>query len=184
MSVELNENVALSELQQVFGKNEPLHKDLADCVVECPVFGEALKHPLVYMMPFIESVMSGSANKALAQKQEMIDKAEKRGDLDSIIWLHERPYRFNALQGYSTKLISDKVDTITGSDSDRVKYINAFINVWTDSENIWQNYDGWVEELGKVRAILKQELAKGRALLRDVSSEDIMEGVTKFGEVA
>tara|TARA_B110000495_G_scaffold158988_1_gene142995 strand:- start:60 stop:539 length:480 start_codon:yes stop_codon:yes gene_type:complete len=60
-------------------------------------------------------------------------------------------------------------------------FIKALVNAWTDSENVWQNFDGWVEQLQKARAILRTEIDAGHSLLRDVL-EDCEEGVTKFGK--
>lgn len=110
---------------------EKLDPELEPWVEETDVLGSVLKHPLVFQVPLS---VPGLANRALGQKKAMLERALDKGDWHSYIWIHERPYRFEALM----RLIMGH----PLSDEDRHDLIR---DVWIDSENIWQHLDEWVE---------------------------------------
>ena len=60
----------------------------------------ALSHPLV-IIPFYSEHSAKQANDTLSHKTKRIQKAIKTNDWNSIIWLHERPYRLWAFSQFS-----------------------------------------------------------------------------------
>lgn len=115
-------------------RNEEFDDELLPYVTEHETFGQMLQHPLVYdMMP----VMPGLANLRLKAKKEALELAISRDDLSQIIGLHERPYRFEALQEYALT----EGFTIW-QHNEEVQELVEF--VWTDSENIHQHREEWI----------------------------------------
>lgn len=132
---------------------EPLHPDLEPWVEESEFFGRSLKHPLVYQVPLS---LPGMANQAYEHKKAATAKALDKGDWHSYIWLHERPYRFEALQ----TLFTDH--PISNDD-----WHSLVRDVWIDSENLWQHYDEWLEVFENVdgqRLMTDEEKARLAAL--------------------
>lgn len=128
----------LKELHEMYGKNEPLCDDLKRCVEMSDAFGEVIKHPLVFMVPYFSQHMGGLANRMLKQKKERLADAIMKGDIMQAVWLHERPHRIEALRNY---VMND--EGLYCEDD----FAKALLQAWTDSENIWQNYDQWIELL-------------------------------------
>lgn len=110
---------------------EPLASELEDWIEESELFGPSLKHPLVFQVPL---GIPGLANRALEQKKVMLARALEEQDWHAYVWIHERPYRFTALQA----LIYDH----PLPEEDRLALIR---DVWIDSENVWQHFDEWIE---------------------------------------
>lgn len=88
-----------------------------------------VKHPLVYELLF-DTSRCALINYRFKLKQEQVDEAIRKGNPHSYVFLHERPYRFDALRS----VMRDWADGFT---QDLVE------SVWVDSENIWQNQAGW-----------------------------------------
>jgi hypothetical protein len=107
-------------------KNEPLLPELEACLVEGGPFGLALKHPLVYDIPFIP-ILAYRANDQYRAKQEELRKALERRDFHTYIWLHERPYRQHAFSAIRPYLVRAPKT-----------YWKLLGEVWCDSENLWQ----------------------------------------------
>jgi hypothetical protein len=139
-------NAELEELRRLMGNDEPLHPDLEEYLEETGPLGlPALRHPLVYEVPYHSSNM---ANRRYADKREAVSEALRTGHSYRYIYLHERPHRFDALQylAYGKRVPKDIGELIA--------------DVWTDSENIWQNQDQWldlIEYLGDVSHFFKDE---------------------------
>lgn len=70
--------------------------------------------------------MNALYNEQLKHKREEVAKALKNKNWSLHIALHERPYRWNALQAWTWRLGNKAL-------------AEAFGWVWTDSENIWQH---------------------------------------------
>lgn len=104
-------------------KDEPLHPDLVDWVEDTDI-GKCLKHPLVFD---ILMGLPAVSNYMYAQKRAALLAALDRGDFHQVVFLHERPYRFWAVQQHNlfseTRLLGQ---------------------VWVESENIWQNLADWM----------------------------------------
>ena len=75
---------------------EPLDPELAEWLRESESFGQVLKHPLVNQI----IVIPGLANRTLRAKQEALAEAEDAEDWHAAVFLHERPYRCDALVDY------------------------------------------------------------------------------------
>jgi hypothetical protein len=125
-------------LMKILASDEPLHDDLV------PYFENkegitSLRHPLVYQ---VFGVNNGLANKQYEQKTKAVAKAIREGKWYTYVFLHERPYRCDALIA-----VRDDVG-VRISDEDWWKLVGA---VWTDSENIWQNFAEWDDILNTER---------------------------------
>lgn len=118
------------------GNPPSLHEDLIEAIY---TDGEVkhLKHPLVFSI-FYTPLMNANLNKQYEYKLEAIDRALKEENYNTFIWLHERPYRLYAFQEISYKLEDDE-------------YWKLLSDIWTDTENMWQNLDEWVECLNEDR---------------------------------
>jgi hypothetical protein len=119
---------------------EPLDPELVPYVDEDGPFGAMLKHPLVFDMTGV--TFPGQANKQLRYKKAALAKAHERKDWNTVVYLHERPYRADALLA----LVRERGDEISDED-----YWDLVGDVWVDSENIWQNEETWEELLGSDR---------------------------------
>lgn len=125
----------INELIDQHTNPEPLHPDLAAHLEHTELFGTSLRHPLVYSIIHTPG-MNALVNKQYAHKRAALTKAELDADWLTYVFLHERPYRLDAL------IDLDNRHGITGED-----YWPLVGRIWTDSENIWQNYCAWQEVL-------------------------------------
>lgn len=121
----------IEEHMALLDRVEALHPDLLPYVTK-ESFGQALNHPLVQQIPFWNTDKCAVINQQYAFKKEAVAKALVDRDWDRHIYLHERPYRLAALMGIvqSTLLPNDVLAQLVA-------------DVWTDSENIWQNQTTW-----------------------------------------
>lgn len=119
----------MEEWQDRFGGDEELDPELAECIV---TMGrremQFVKHPLVNTLYM--GVENKHLNRQLAYKREAIAEARQQGEWHSFIWLHERPWRLEALMDISLDM-SDQ------------EFWSLVANVWMDSENIRENYEAW-----------------------------------------
>jgi hypothetical protein len=145
-------------------QEESLDEELQAWVEPGPL-GNFLNHPLVQDM--MVDAIPGLANMRLRDKRKRVNAAIARDDWNSYVFLHERPYRFQALEeALSEYDVAEPADLVT--------------SVWIDSENIHQNYEGWSEVLathGLAMEPEEQEVFDG--LPEDVT---IYRGCTKQGE--
>lgn len=109
-----------------------LDPELAACRVDGH-FGPMIKHRFVNEVFYIEA-MNARYNEALAAKRAAAAGAAARRAWGEYIVIHERPWRLEALL--------DVADEMTDTE-----YWETVADVWTDSENIWQNLDEWGELL-------------------------------------
>lgn len=119
-------------------QNEPLDLELEFWVEESETFGRMLRHPLVYQVPLL---LPGQANEALRQKKKALETAIEAQDWESVLWIHERPHRTNALVEYIVGT-DDAGDPIRLEDLDQSQR-DAALSIWTDSENLQQHVDEW-----------------------------------------
>jgi len=95
-----------------------------------------LRHPLLYCVPFLgHKFQLDQITHRIPMREAKIKECAEKGDLESIIYLHERPYRVNALFSYRhvTAKLSDPL----------AAFYTEVGSVWIDSENIWQDKSGW-----------------------------------------
>jgi hypothetical protein len=127
-------DASLLEYARVMASTEDLHPDLVPYVSDGPL-GKQLRHPLVYQ---IGMMGNGWANAYYLQKIGDVEKALQNKKYDSYVWLHERPYRIEAFQEIE-HLLSDTA------------YWKLLADIWTDTENQWQNHEEWKELIGSTR---------------------------------
>ena len=126
---------AVLEYAKVMASTEELHPDLVPYVSD-GILGKQLRHPLVYQFGMIGN---GWANAYYLQKIGDVKKALENKKYDSYVWLHERPYRIEAFQEIE-HLLSDTA------------YWKLVADIWTDTENQWQNYEEWKQLLSSKRS--------------------------------
>lgn len=119
-------NKKQSELMQLHSKEEPLCDELKDYVFK-KKFGTIVHHPLVIEM-FYDPQHCALLNYRFELKKQEREKAKATGNWVKFIYLHERPYRLEALCA---------AQKAGAKDPQLVR------DVWIDSENIWQNKDLW-----------------------------------------
>lgn len=119
-----------------------------------------IRHPLVYAVPFFDHPTTvARLNKQLAAKKEAVEKAFGESNWAQFVFLHERPYRIQAFMDVQAEMY-DK------------EYWPLLAEIWTDSENIFQNHMQWWEMLSAPRQ--KRELftnCEDRKLLRKMPRE-------------
>src|SRR4051812_40084189 len=112
MKLEIQDKDGFKLLQKTLGISEdgeipPLHEELQEALVEPPlVMRSMIQHPLVHTMYF--PVSNGMYNRQLEQKREMIKRYETEGKWESIVFMHERPYRLQALLEYGYETDDDQ----------------------------------------------------------------------------
>jgi hypothetical protein len=118
------------QLQSLMAKKEDLHPELKMFLTTIGSNGiPAIQNPILYDL-FYSKERNALLNFRYQHKKDALQKAMDENNLSSYIWLHERPYRVTAF-----KFFTDKYDV---KDED---YWSLLKDVWTDSENIWQNKD-------------------------------------------
>lgn len=111
--------------------SEQLHQDLAPYLSDMPNGWKMLQHPLVYAVPFFgDEFQTKQVNAMYAYKSEAIAKAEREGDYPRMVAMYERPYRIEVIKHFGVMM-------------EPAQYWETVRDVWTDSENIWQNADTW-----------------------------------------
>lgn len=153
-----------SRLKELMETKEELAKELVPYLDE-DAHIPSLKHPLVFQVPYTPH-FNAVSNRALKQKQTMLAEAIVERNISRIVWLHERPYRLDALLEHYEHCLSGSAGGVNGGQrkaQELRRLADMVIQVWTDSENIWQNYDEWVDLL---------ERCGNTALQRATSKED------------
>jgi hypothetical protein len=132
----LNDDASPEEKQAVLMDMfapEPLNEELVPFLAQGRL-GQGIYHPLIHD-PFYQEAMNKRINAMFKHKTEAVAKAIEEGRWASMLFLHERPYRLEALEEI---LYTHEID-----DPEIVWPLIA--SVWTDSENINQNLDQWLE---------------------------------------
>lgn len=111
---------------EILKKQEPLDPELEEYKKKLD-FGFVIQHPLVFSVPHMDG-MNAFVNAQLRQKQAALERAKNEQDWDAYIWLHERPFRFEAFWQINEHL-NDK------------QYWETLGGVWVDTENLWQHKD-------------------------------------------
>jgi hypothetical protein len=126
------------ELEQLASRRERLHSELEDYLMETP-HGLMLNHPLLQELPgLVDPAHAAILNQRYREKLQYVDEAVADRKWFAFIHLHERPYRIGAFMEIAHEL----------SNKD---YWFLLSDVWTDSENIWQNLEDWRELWNEVR---------------------------------
>lgn len=119
----------MKPLHDLFGSKEDLHPDLTEYIDTLPSFGQSIRHPLVYAVPYLQQ-LNALYNAQLAAKIKHRDKSLRDQKWPSYIFIHERPWRLHAFTQIMEQLEDDD-------------YWKLLADIWIDSENIWQNLDSW-----------------------------------------
>jgi hypothetical protein len=133
---ELGGNMETWQEEALRRTDEPLNEELKTYLVNSSL-GQSLKHPLVFDVPHFTQ-LAWRSNDMLEYKRKALAKARKEKDWHTVIWLHERPYRVEALKQI-TSLISNR------------EYWELLGMVFTDTENFWQHSRDWAELLSSAR---------------------------------
>ena len=121
-------NDATEDLRDLVAMHqEPLCEELEPYLVDGPL-GQMVAHPLVHHI----SLVPGIANRTLKWKRRNLAQAEEKEDWSSYVFIHERPYRTNALL---------ELRNVYGVDGPEFAAVAA--EVWIDTENIHQHLDDW-----------------------------------------
>ena len=106
-----------------------MHPDLDAYLREGP-FGLALDHPLVQELS-IDLEYAAVVNSTYKHKSAELDKALRRRDWYSYVFLHERSHRFDAFMRIADDISSSRA------------YWELVRSVWIDSENVVRHDEEW-----------------------------------------
>jgi len=117
-------------IQRMHDNPPPLHRDLrAWLYTSGALGGQSLKHPLLFDV-FYNPSNNARLNEIYRIKRKEADKLLKQRKFSSYVWWHERAYRLDAFVGVMEEL-------------DDKDYWELLANIWSDSENIHQNFLMW-----------------------------------------
>ena len=117
----------VQKLLEMFAPEE-LHPDLV--IVDFNDY-QMVHHPLVVVVPYSE-MMNKHINAQFEAKKAALEKAREKKDWDTYVFLHERPYRVDALEEMMFTFEIEHPEKVIAA-------------VWVDSENIYQNFDRWMD---------------------------------------
>jgi hypothetical protein len=117
-----------------------LNPELQEYAETHDVFGTIIRHPLVMWIGPVTDI--DLINNLLDNKRKATEEALDKCEWSRFIYLHERPYRFDALH-----FVLNTFDEITDDE-----YWSLVSDVWIDTENAWQNVGSWTELFGSDRA--------------------------------
>lgn len=130
-----------------------LHSALIPYITDSNI-GKLLRHPLVYQVPFYEiDMIIEQTNFMFIYKKRKLKEALKNKNFSSYIFIHERPYRLNAFSKIEAELI------------DRT-FWELFLDVWTDSENIFQMKAEWLE-------LISSRIKPSKRIMKAIMKDDI-----------
>jgi DNA-binding ferritin-like protein (Dps family) len=124
----VDQDQQLAFWEELAERREQLLPELQICLIETPV-GTMLDHPYVREYR-IDQERAAMLNWRYREKLKKVELALWNGDWSQFIYLHERPYRLDAL----LEIVNDVRDK---------EYWSLLSDVWTDSENIWQDLEQW-----------------------------------------
>lgn len=113
-----------SDPNELLNKVEDLCQELQEYYEEMKGGWPCVRHPLLFNVPHFPQ-MNALLNYQLAYLKGRVEDLKKEKKFDQFIWMHQRPYRFEALQA-----IEDQIP--------RREFWPLFGSLWTDSENLWQ----------------------------------------------
>ena len=127
-----NDREGFERLMSTLKPWETLDPELAECLVE--LHGTTfIKHPLLFVPMYVPGVQDGSLNETLATKKRLREEFLAQGQWWQFIFLiHERPYQLTALLEIADQLDDEQFSDLVG-------------DVWTESENAYEEYEDWRE---------------------------------------
>jgi len=128
-------------------KPAELHPDLKPYLITREDLGmPGIYHPLFYSVPHVEQ-LNNWANTQYARKKEALKELRKEKRWNTLIHMYERPYRVQGFIEVKEHLTDDQ-------------YWRYLGDVWGDSENIWQNFEIWLELFQECRTQTTQFMDK------------------------
>ena len=124
------EREGFRRMGEMFKPWETLHPELALYLYEDHM-GTHLKHPLVFDVMYCPGLRDGMLNEQYEAKSKAVAEYRAEGKWSSFVFMHERPYRLDALMK-----IQDEIE-------DDCEFWDLVSGVWTDTENARQNYEEW-----------------------------------------
>lgn len=128
-----NPQSQIDYLTELMARQEDLRPELKPWLDPDGPFGPSLKHPLVYSIMHSPQ-MNAMVNEQFTAKRQALREAKAEERWHTCVFLYERPYRIHAFMDISWHL-------------DGPDYWELLGQVWSDSENQWQNHDEWREAL-------------------------------------
>lgn len=126
-------------LSDFFGKKEDLHEELAAKLITTDKGLKVIHHPLmIEVMPMKE--LYALYNERFKIKKEEAAIAMVKKDFEYFVFLHEKPYRLDAFGFFLRNSGVKQYDK---------KYWEILSEIWSTSENIWQQKDEWLNMLSK-----------------------------------
>ena len=127
------------------------------------------RHPLYYAVPYFGSKFEREALlSCIEQKCKRVEEARADGDISTVINMHERPYRLEALSNF----VSESPE----------QFYPVMGEVWTGSENIWQNLDMWkmlwhqADHLGHTRLTMDEKDLEFLSVVQKAGTVEIYRG--------
>jgi DNA-binding CsgD family transcriptional regulator/ADP-ribose pyrophosphatase YjhB (NUDIX family)/predicted ABC-type ATPase len=109
---------------------DDLDEELQEYLQDDDLFGQTIKHPLLFWIGPVAPNMIDYINKGIEAKRETLDKALKAKNWSSYIYTHERPYRIDAFE--------EVMDEMTDE-----QYWENLSSIWVDSESIGMEAERW-----------------------------------------
>lgn len=135
---EAEESEDLNSYMDILNTKEDLDPELAMYLTHDTRIGDMIRHPLVQSIMH-SPMLNAMVNKQFKWKKKATTEALEQKDFARYIFLYERPYRLDAFVTIKDGL----------PDKD---YWELLGEIWTDSENIWQNKATWKKLLSSKRA--------------------------------
>jgi len=124
----------LKRLQAMIERQEDLDPELEYFLEEDgPLGSPAIRHPLVYSV-LHSPQLNAMVNESLRAKREACALSMKEQNWHRYVYLHERPHRLDAFL---------ELVVLNAFKDDPDNYWRLLGDIWTDSENIWQQEDVW-----------------------------------------
>lgn len=123
----------MSGMMELMTRREPLCGELLEHVHEDGPLGLMVHHPLVIEM-VVDKEHGALLNRRLALKKQAVDKAAETNDWSRFVFLHERPYRIDALY-----------TALARAHSKSEKMWELVGEVWIDQEYVYDHLDAWVD---------------------------------------
>lgn len=111
---------------------EPLDTELQAHLTESQM-GLMIHHPLIISL--YNETMNTIINQHFRSKTEALNECEINGNWQTFVFMHERPYRIDALEEI----------LFTNQINDPTIVSQLIADVWIDSENINQELDRWID---------------------------------------
>ncbi len=130
----MDKDEAISVMKSLLDKIEPLHPDLAPFLQEWERLpgSQMIHHKLVISLPH-HDLQNAWVNQAYVHKLKAVEEAIAESNWAKYVFLHERPYRIDALM----EAIHD-----LGADDPEVVW-PLIASAWVDCENINECYNEW-----------------------------------------